>query len=104
MASGKTVDGLRFALEFCGYDFDDVMTNRTHKREYADLRSIVWSIYQSELCRTTGQVGRAFGWGHATIYCALKRAKELRKVDPAFNAKYDMIYGYYSQKMASLKE
>lgn len=97
MATGKTADSLRTALTRCGYDIDDVMTNRTHRREYADLRSIVWSIYQSELCKTPGQVGRAFRWCRSTVYSALIRTRQLRETNPPFAAKYDMIYGYFLQ-------
>ena len=95
MIEGKTIENLRSALEFCGYDLDEIMTNRTRRRTYTDLRSIVWSIYCNERNLTCGQVGRAFGWDHSTIYYSLSRARDLRKTDRVFADMYDSIHGAY---------
>ena len=102
--TGKIVEDLRFALGYCGYNLDEIMTSRRRTRIYADLRAIVWSIYQSERSCSSGQVGRAFGWDRATIYCALRRNRQLLRVDKEYVSLYDMIYGYYQQAEAARRE
>ena len=95
---GKTIERLRYAFEFCGYDFDDVMGNPSRKRIYADLRAIAWYIYQEELRRTSGQVARAFKRDHSTVYCGIVRASRLRRCDKQFSDLYDSIYGAFMAK------
>lgn len=95
MIEGKTIRDLRSALEFCGYDLDEIMGNHTRQRTYTDLRSIVWSIYCSEQNLSCGQAGRAFGWDRTTIHYAVSRSSELRKYDRVYADMYDSIHSAY---------
>ena len=86
---------IREALSYCGYDLNEVMANRTRKRIYVDLRSIVWDIYCKEQNVTPGQASRAFGWDRTTISYSLSRVDGLRMSDRVYVDMYDSIYGAY---------
>lgn len=92
---GKTVAYLRSALEACGYDFDVVFDKASRKRLYSDLRAVCWRIYQRELCRTSGQLSRAFHYPVNTIHYALVKAQTLMDTNRQFCDLYDTVYGYY---------
>lgn len=96
---GRTIEKLRFAFEYCGYDLDDVIADRSHRRIYTDLRAVAWCIYQDELHRTCGQIGRAFGWNYATVYSGILRARRLRTSDRAFADLYDSIVSVYNSQV-----
>jgi hypothetical protein len=95
MVESITMGNIRKALGFCGYDLDEVMHNKTRKRMYADLRSIVWYIYCTERNISPGDASRAFGWNRATIHCALARVEALKHTDRVFCDLYDAISGAY---------
>lgn len=95
MVESVTMGNIRDALNYCGYDLNEVMGNKSRKRLYADLRSIVWSIYCKERNVTSGQASRAFGWDRTTIYCSLSRVHGLRLTDRVYSDMYDSIYGAY---------
>lgn len=97
-AKGKTIENLRFAFEFCGYDLDEIMRHDSKRRYYADRRAVAWCIYQEELHRTCGQIGRAFGWNYSTVYCGILRAKRLLSCDRDFSNLYDSIYSVFKSR------
>ena len=66
MVESVTLGNIRAALSFCGYDLNEVMENKTRRRLYADLRSIVWYIYCTERHISPGDASRAFGWNRST--------------------------------------
>lgn len=85
------VASLRWALEFCGYDYDDILGQKTRRRVYADLRSIIFSIYQEATLVSYHQVSIDLGWNRGTVFSAINRAYELRKFDHNFSDLYDSI-------------
>ena len=91
---------LRGAVEYCGYDFDELFANTTRRRIYVDLRSIVWSIYSAEMLYSPSQVALDFGWNRCTISCSIERADSLRSVDKVFADIYDSIHGAYMNILA----
>ena len=95
MVESVVMSDLRSALDYCGYDLDEVMRTKSRKRIYSDLRSIVWTIYCGAQNVTAGQASRAFGWDRATIYCAMARVQGLRKSDKVYADMYDAIFGAY---------
>lgn len=95
MVESVTLGNLRAALSFCGYDLNEVMENRTRKRQYVDLRCIVWYIYCEERRMSPGDASRVFGWNRSTIHCALAKVPSLRKTDKVFCDMYDSINGAY---------
>lgn len=95
MVESVIMGDLRAALNYCGYDLDEVMGTKSRKRIYSDLRSIVWSIYCREQKVTPGQASRAFGWNRATIFCSIGRVQGLRQSDKVYSDMYDSINGAY---------
>ena len=100
----KIIDALRGALNYCGYNYDEVVSKKSRQRIYSDLRSIIWSIYQTEADLPFKQVGIDFDWDRITVYHALARAKDFRKVDRNFADMYDSIYGAYLNAYSSKQE
>ena len=104
----KIMDALALALDYCGYDFNEVVSKKSRQRIFSDLRSIIWSIYQEETELPFRQVGMDFNWDRVTVYHAMARAKDFRKVDKNFADMYDSVYGAFlnaysaSQQTASL--
>ena len=94
----KIVSALRLAFKDCGYDLDEVMLSRTKPRLLSDLRTIAWSIYQSELHRTYKEIAKAFGWSRATVYCALRRERSLYTGDKVFRDISDRIWERFSER------
>ena len=92
---GKTVECLKLAVEACGYNFEEAMDKSSKKRIFSDIRAVVWGIYQKELHRTTGQVGRAFKRDPATIYSALIKNDALLSTSKEYRNLYDSVYGHY---------
>ena len=90
-----TVAHLRQAVELCGYDFDEVMSNHTRLRTYVDIRSVVWEICATETAAFPGEIGRRFGWNRSTVSYAIDKARELREYDRQFRSLYDSIYSFY---------
>lgn len=91
----KIIDALRSAVDYCGYDFDTVMSKGSRQRIYSDLRSIIWSIYQEQTGLNFRKVGDDFDWGYTTVFYATERVKDFRKVDRDFADMYDSLYGAY---------
>ena len=91
----KTVEHLRSAVEMCGFDFDEIISRHTNKRDYTDLRSIIWTILQDETGDSALTIGRHFGWNRTTVFCSIKKARELKEYDRTFRDFYDSVYGYY---------
>lgn len=96
---GKMIDNLRQALAECDYDLEDIMNDRTRRREYVDLRSITWYIYQEASCCSPGQISRVFGWNRTTVYSALRRVEELHRMDSRFRSLYDRIHSQYAKSL-----
>lgn len=90
-----TMSHIHEAMALCGYDLDEVMTNRTRKRKYVDLRSVAWGLYSEETGCSPGAVGRAFGWDRCTVRYSIKKARILTKIDREYRNLYDAIYGFY---------
>ena len=95
MLVAQTIVNLREAMEFCGYDLAEIMGNKTRRRDYTDLRKIVWCIFSEELRVGPSQIGRAFGWDRATIHIAISKAKDLLKTDRLFADMYDSVLSAY---------
>ena len=91
----EIIDQFRAVLEFCGYDYDEVLSNHSRKRVYVDLRSIIFHICNRERHLAPSQIGQIFGWNRCTVFCAIEKVYSLRKVDRVFNDMYDSIHGAY---------
>lgn len=87
----RVLEALRTAVAYYGYDMDALMATKCRERTIADLRAIVWTIYQEETKYSTSQLSVDFGWNRCTIFTAVKRAKELRSLDRNFCDIYDSI-------------
>ena len=91
----RIFDALNAALEYCGYNLDALMAEKCRERLFADLRAIVWHIYQSETNYSSQQISEDFNWNRGTIFSAVRRANDLRGVDRNFTDMYDSIHGAY---------
>lgn len=90
-----TVRHLREAVNMCGYDFDDIVSTHTNRQIYTDLRSIIWAILKDETGDECRVIGNRFGWNRSTVFCAIRKARDLKDYDRKFRSLYDSIYGYY---------
>ena len=93
------LSSLRSAVTSCGYDFGEVLTNKTRARYYADARSIIWKIYQEETDYTPAQIGRDFDWNRSTVFSAINRADSLLKYDIEFSELYDAVRTAFDKVM-----
>ena len=98
------MEALRAAMDYCGYDLYELMSSKVRTRVYADLRAIVWSIYQDELKSSSRRVGYDFGWSRATVYSAVTKANELKTVDREFSDMYDAIHGAFINALSLQRE
>lgn len=96
MLQERTLEALRSAVEFCGYDMGEIMERHNRKRVFSDLRSIVWTIYCDSLHASPARASAAFGWDRTTIHCALAKARDLRTTDRFFADMYDSILGAFN--------
>ena len=97
----EIIEQFREVLEFCGYDYDDVLTNHCRKRVYSDLRSIVFHICNREKHLSAAQIGEVFGWNRCTVFCSIDKVYSLRRNDRVFADMYDSIYGAYTALTAN---
>ena len=95
----RVLKALRSSMESCGYDLDSVMGAKCRERTLVDLRSIAWSIYKVETSYSCQQIAEDFGWDRTTIFCAIRRANELKKVDRNFADIYDTIFTAFKKAM-----
>ena len=100
----RIIEALRGALDYCGYDLDTVIDKKSRARIYSDLRSIIWTIYQSETNQSFERISQDFHWDRVTIFCAVERAKTFRQVDPNFADMYDSVYGAYLNQCSVIQE
>ena len=100
MIIAQAVIDLRDALAICGYDLAEIMGNRTRRREYTDMRAIVWTIFCDQTKANISQAGRAFGWDRGTIYHSIVKARNLIHRDRFFADEYDSILGAYVDLVA----
>ena len=91
----QILGALHSAFEYCGYDLDAIMGAKCRERTIADLRSIAWAIYQDETRYSAQQLSLDFNWNRCTIFCAIKRANELRSIDRNFSDMYDAVHGAF---------
>lgn len=89
--TGKTIKAIGVALSDNGYSLEEIFGTKCRDRRHADMRAIVWKLYQEDLYRSPSQIARVFGWNRATIYCAIIRANKLCKYDRSFAELYSDI-------------
>ena len=97
----KVLGALRSAMASYGYDLDAVMADRCRERTLVDLRSIAWSIYKNETDYSCQQVAEDFGWNRATVFCAIRRADDLRGVDRNFADMYDSLHKAFTNAISN---
>ena len=91
---------LHSAFEYCGYDLDAFMGTKCRERTITDLRSIAWTIYQDSTRYSAQQIALDFGWNRCTIFCSIKRARELRELDRNFADMFDSVHGAFINALA----
>jgi len=100
----KVLKALDKAVSFYGYGLDSLFSNRTRKREYTDLRAIVWLIYQEHTQLSETQISSDFNWNRGTIFNAIRRARELKEYNRNFSDMYDSIQGVFSNALANIDD
>ena len=100
----RIMQALRDALEYCGYDMTELLGNKTHRRIYADLRAIIFSVYKTATQATELQLRYDLGWDRTTIWYSIRKAEELRKADINFADMYDSIEGAFHDALARIEE
>jgi chromosomal replication initiation ATPase DnaA len=100
----ELIERFRAVLEFCGYDYDEVMGNHCRRRILVDLRSIIFYICHWDKHLSASQIGEIFGWNRSTVFCSIEKVPGLCRNDRAFSNMYDSVQGAYMALGAKREE